>query len=55
MAVLSMLVLIMPVIFPVIIALGFGPIWFGVIAVLVMEGGLITPQLATFLPTLMLR
>ena len=43
MDVLSMLVLTMPVIFPVVIALGFDPIWFGVIAVLVMEAGLITP------------
>jgi TRAP-type C4-dicarboxylate transport system permease large subunit len=43
MDVLSMLVLTMPVIFPVIMALGFDPIWFGVIAVLVMEAGLITP------------
>lgn len=43
MDVLSMLVLTMPVIFPVIVELGFNPIWFGVIAVLVMEAGLITP------------
>ncbi|MCP4296617.1 MAG: TRAP transporter large permease, partial [Proteobacteria bacterium] len=39
----AMLVLTVPVIFPVITALGFGPIWFGVILVIVLEMGLITP------------
>jgi len=42
---ISMMVLTMPVIFPVILALGFDPIWFGVIAVLMMEAGLITPPM----------
>jgi tripartite ATP-independent transporter DctM subunit len=43
---ISMMVLTMPVIFPVINdALGFDPIWFGVIAVLMMEAGLITPPM----------
>lgn len=42
---ISMMVLTMPVIYPVIIALGFDPIWFGVIAVLMMEAGLITPPM----------
>jgi tripartite ATP-independent transporter DctM subunit len=42
---ISMMVLTMPVIFPVIINLGFNPIWFGVIAVLMMEAGLLTPPL----------
>jgi C4-dicarboxylate transporter DctM subunit len=32
-----------PIIYPVILALGFDPIWFGVITVLVIEMGLITP------------
>jgi tripartite ATP-independent transporter DctM subunit len=32
-----------PIIYPVITALGFDPIWFGVIVVLVIEMGLITP------------
>ena len=40
-----MMVLTMPVIFPVILGLGFDPIWFGVIAVLMMEAGLITPPM----------
>lgn len=41
----SMMVLTLPVIFPTIISLGFNPIWFGVISVLMMEAGLITPPL----------
>ena len=32
-----------PIIYPVIVALGFDPIWFGVIVVLVIEMGLVTP------------
>ncbi len=42
---ISMMVLTMPVIYPVILTLGFNPIWFGVIAVLMMEAGLITPPM----------
>lgn len=42
---ISMMVLTMPVIFPVILNLGYDPIWFGVIAVLMMEAGLITPPM----------
>lgn len=41
----SMMVLTLPVIFPAIRKLGFDPIWFGVICVLMMEAGLITPPL----------
>lgn len=41
----SMMVLTLPVIFPTILQLGFNPIWFGVISVLMMEAGLITPPL----------
>ncbi|MDO5613883.1 MAG: TRAP transporter large permease [Paracoccus sp. (in: a-proteobacteria)] len=40
---LSMLVLSIPIVFPVITALGFDPIWFGVVAVIVIEMGMITP------------
>jgi tripartite ATP-independent transporter DctM subunit len=32
-----------PIIYPVIVALGFDPIWFGVIIVLIIEMGLVTP------------
>lgn len=40
---LAMLVLSMPVFFPVITALGIDPIWFGVLVVLTLEMGLISP------------
>jgi tripartite ATP-independent transporter DctM subunit len=39
----SMMVLTMPVIFPMMSTLNFDPIWFGVICVLMMNAGLITP------------
>ncbi len=42
---ISMMVLTMPVIFQVILALNFDAVWFGVIAVLMMEAGLITPPM----------
>lgn len=42
---ISMMVLTLPVVFPIILALHFDPIWFGVIAVLMMEAGLITPPM----------
>jgi len=42
---ISMMVLTLPVIFPVITTLNFDPIWFGVVAVLMMEAGLITPPM----------
>lgn len=40
---LSMLLLTVPVFFPLIIELGFDPVWFGVVAVVVTEISLITP------------
>ncbi len=40
---ISMMILTLPVIFPVVLSLGFDPIWFGVICVLMMGAGLITP------------
>ncbi len=39
----AMLVLTLPIFFPVIIALGIDPIWFGVLVVLTLEMGLISP------------
>jgi len=39
----AMLVLSMPIFFPVITALGLDPIWFGVLVVLTLEMGLISP------------
>ncbi len=38
-----MVILTIPIIFPVITALGFDPIWFGVIIVMTVELGLIHP------------
>ena len=40
---MAMVILTVPIIFPVITALGFDPIWFGVIVVMTVELGLITP------------
>jgi tripartite ATP-independent transporter DctM subunit len=48
----SMMVLTLPVIFPVIVTLNFHPIWFGVVAVLMMEAGLITPPVGLNVYTL---
>jgi tripartite ATP-independent transporter DctM subunit len=39
----AMMVLTLPVVFPIITALGYDPIWFGVIMVIVLEMGLIDP------------
>ena len=38
-----MLVVTTPIFFPIITGMGFDPIWFGVIAVIVIEMGMITP------------
>jgi len=43
--VIPMILLVLPTIFPSIVALGFDPIWFGVITVLTMEMGQITPPI----------
>src|SRR5262249_34643522 len=43
MDVLAMVILTVPIIFPVIKELGFDPIWFGVIIVMTVELGLIHP------------
>jgi tripartite ATP-independent transporter DctM subunit len=40
---ISMMILTLPVIFPVVLNLGFDPIWFGVVCILMMGAGLITP------------
>jgi TRAP-type C4-dicarboxylate transport system permease large subunit len=40
---LAMIILSVPFVFPVIVALGFDPIWFGVIIVMTVELGLIHP------------
>ena len=40
---IAMIVLTVPIFYPVVMELGFDPIWFGVIMVIVMEMALITP------------
>lgn len=40
---LAMLVVTIPIFFPIMMGLGFDPIWFGVIAVILVEMGMITP------------
>jgi C4-dicarboxylate transporter, DctM subunit len=42
---LAMILLTIPIIYPVIIKLGFDPIWFGVIVVMVVELGMIMPPI----------
>jgi TRAP-type C4-dicarboxylate transport system permease large subunit len=39
------MVMTMPVIYPIVTGLQFDPIWFGVIVMLMMEAGLITPPM----------
>ena len=40
---LSMMVLTVPVLAPIMVSLGFDPIWFGIVVILAVEAGLITP------------
>ena len=40
---LAMILLTVPIFFPLVMALGFNPVWFGIIIVRVTEIGLITP------------
>jgi C4-dicarboxylate transporter, DctM subunit len=40
---LSMVLLTIPVFFPIVTSLGFDPVWFGVLIVLVVQIGLISP------------
>jgi len=39
----SMMIMTLPIVYPLITALGFDPVWFGIILVLLIEIGLITP------------
>jgi len=45
MNVLPVLILTLPVIFPTVMVLGYDPIWFGVIMVLIVQIGVITPPI----------
>lgn len=40
---LSMILLTVPIFFPLVVGLGFDPVWFGIIIVVVVEIGLISP------------
>jgi TRAP-type C4-dicarboxylate transport system permease large subunit len=40
---LAMILLTVPVFFPLVVALGFDPVWFGIIIVVVVQIGLISP------------
>ena len=40
---MAMIILTVPIVFPVVTALGFDPIWFGIIIVMTVELGLIHP------------
>ncbi|AJE45059.1 TRAP transporter large permease [Celeribacter indicus] len=42
---MAMIVLMIPILFPVVMQLGFDPIWFGVIFVMAVELGMITPPI----------
>ncbi|MCW5770184.1 MAG: TRAP transporter large permease [Rhodospirillaceae bacterium] len=59
---LSMLLITLPLFFPLVKALGFDPIWFGILVVCVVEIGLITPPvgmnlfvIASVVPNMALR
>ena len=43
--VVPMILLTMPAIFPTVLALQFDPVWFGVVTVILMEMGQITPPM----------
>jgi TRAP-type C4-dicarboxylate transport system permease large subunit len=40
---MAMIILTVPIVFPLVTALGFDPIWFGIIIVMTVELGLIHP------------
>lgn len=42
---LEMLLITLPVVYPIVIGLGFDPVWFGIALVIVIEIGLLTPPL----------
>lgn len=41
----SMVVMTLPIVFPIIVSLGYDPIWFGVVVVILVEMGMITPPI----------
>ncbi|MBM3505721.1 MAG: TRAP transporter large permease [Alphaproteobacteria bacterium] len=50
---LGMLLITLPIIFPLVIGLGYDPVWFGIVLVMLMEIGMLTPPLGFNLFVLM--
>lgn len=46
---ISMMVMTLAVTFPIVVALGFDPVWFGIVLVLLIEIGLVTPPVGIIL------
>ncbi|HET7410228.1 MAG TPA: TRAP transporter large permease subunit, partial [Paracoccaceae bacterium] len=46
---ISMMLMTLPVTFPIIVALGFDPVWFGIALVVMIELGLVTPPVGIVL------
>ena len=42
---MAMIILLVPIVYPVVMSLGFDPIWFGIIIVMTVELGMITPPI----------
>lgn len=42
---LAMILLTIPIFFPIVVGLGYDPVWFGIVVVMVVELGLITPPI----------
>ncbi len=42
---MAMIILLVPIVYPVIVQLGFDPVWFGIVVVMTVELGLITPPI----------
>ncbi|MGI9522412.1 MAG: TRAP transporter large permease [Hyphomicrobiaceae bacterium] len=42
---LSMLLTTVPIVFPIVVKLGYDPVWFGILITVLMEAGLITPPI----------
>ncbi|MBA7570196.1 hypothetical protein ES708_11944 [subsurface metagenome] len=46
---LAAVVMTLPVVFPIIVVLGFDPLWFGVVTVMVDEAGGFTPPVGIYM------
>jgi TRAP-type C4-dicarboxylate transport system permease large subunit len=50
---MSMMFITLPVVYPVVIQMGFDPVWFGIVMVMVIEIAVLTPPLGMNLFVLM--